>query len=371
MIATNTTAIILSAGMSSRLGKFKPLLPLGNKTVIEQVVGTFLRAGVRDIRIVLGYRARDVIAVLKNQAVSWVINNDYQSQMLSSIKVGLYQLKPDSEAFFVLPVDIPLVRSQTLRSLMDIFGKDRRQIVYPTFLGERGHPPLVPRRYADEIMLWEGKGGMKGFLEQYDPTPLDVPVVDEGVLLDMDTPDQYRQLVARYAKRQIPSKAEIKVMMLTRFSENHPVVKHSRVVARLARDIGKKLVNAGCKIDVNLVEACGYLHDIGKGEKKHAKFGAQLLKNMGYPEVAEIIAHHIELPSMDEGKVTEKEVLYLADKLTQAERILTLEKRLEAKRKQLSGHPEGKIAAERRIRTAMQIEHVIEKIIGGTISVSN
>lgn len=368
MIAADITAIILSAGMSSRMGNFKPLLPLGDKTLIEKVVGTFLRAGVRDIRVVLGHRARDVTAVLKTQAVSWVINDDYQSQMLSSIKVGVDCLKPDSEAFFILPVDIPLVRSQTLLSLMDISGKDRHQIVYPAFLGERGHPPLIPHRYAREIMLWSGKGGLKGFLEQYDPLSVDVPVVDEGVLMDMDTPGQYRQLVNRYNNRQIPSKAEIKAMMLTRFSENHPVVKHSRVVAQSAQLIAKKLVNAGCKINVSLTEACGYLHDIGKGEKKHAKFGARLLRNMGYPDIADIIAYHIELPYTDGGEITEKEVLYLADKLTQGERILNLDKRLEAKVKQLSGNPEGKIAAERRIRTAMQIERAIEKIIEGKIS---
>ena len=104
MIAANTAAIILYAGVSSRMGEFKPLLPLGNKTVIEQVVATFLRTGVRDIRVVLGYRARDVIAVLKNQAVSWIINDDYQSEMLGSVKVGANCLEPDSEAFFILPV---------------------------------------------------------------------------------------------------------------------------------------------------------------------------------------------------------------------------------------------------------------------------
>jgi len=371
MIAAKTTAIILSAGLSSRMGKFKPLLPLGHQTVIEEVVRAFLRAGVRDIQIVLGYRARDVIAVLKIQAVSCVIHDDYSSQMLSSIRVGINRLRPDSEAFFILPVDIPLVRSQTIKSLVDRFDKDRPQIVYPAFLGERGHPPLIPRPYADEIMRWEGKGGLKGFLEQYDHMSLDVPVVDEGVLMDMDTAGQYRQTVARYDKRQIPSKAEIKAMMLTRFSETHPVLKHSRVVAQLARVIGEKLVNAGCKIDLALVEACGYLHDIGKGERNHAKFGAQLLANLGYPNIADIIAYHVDLSFADEEKITEREVVYLADKLTQGDRILTLDQRLEAKLKQLSGNPEGKIAAERRLSTAMRIEHLIERIIKGKINVFN
>jgi molybdenum cofactor cytidylyltransferase len=367
MIADNIAAVILSAGVSSRMGKFKPLLPLGNKTVIEQVVATFLRAGVRDIQVVLGYKAREVIAVLENLAVSWSINDDYQSEMFNSVKVGADNLKYDSEAFFILPVDIPLVRPQTLQLLMGFSGKDTRQIIYPTFRGERGHPPLIPRQFARELARWSGKGGLKGFLEPYDHRSLDVPVFDQGILMDMDTPEQYGRIVARYENRQIPLKTECLAIMGTRFSENHPVIKHSRVVARVARDIGNKLVQAGYLMNIDLMEACGYLHDIGKGERDHAGFGAQLLKNLGYPNIAAIIVSHMDLSYADEGKITEKEVVYLADKLVCGQKIMPLDKRLELKLEQLSGHPEGKLGAEKRIRTAMKIKRAIEKIVGCNI----
>ncbi len=369
MIAVNAAAIILAAGVSSRMGKFKPLLPLGNKTVIERIVAMFLHAGVRDVRVVLGYKARDVIAVLKNLGVSWCINDDYPSEMFTSVKVGLGGLKQDAEAFFVLPVDIPLVKAQTLQWLMGGSAKDTHQIMYPTFLGERGHPPLISRHYARELMTWAGKGGLKGFLEQYDHNSRDVPVFDEGILMDMDTPSQYREIVTRYEKRQVPTKAEITAMMTTRFSADHRVVKHSKVVARVARVVGEKLLNAGHKIDVSLVDACGYLHDIGKGEKQHAKFGARLLKSMGYPQVADIIVSHMDLSFAEEGNITEKEVVYLADKLTYGEKILPLDKRLKSKLNQLTDQTKGKVAAEKRIRTAMQIEHAIEKIVGEKLSV--
>jgi len=368
MIAANTAAIILSAGVSSRMGKFKPLLPLGNKTVIEQVVATCLRAGVRDIRVVVGYRARDVIAVLKNLPVSWNINDENPSEMVTSVKVGIDGLKHDSGAFFILPVDIPLVRPQTLQQLIGASGKDLLQIIYPTFKGERGHPPLIPRQYADQLIYWAGNGGLEGFLKQYDHMSLDVPVFDEGILMDMDTPEQYGQVVARHENNQIPLKAECMAMMATRFSDNHPVVKHSKVVARVARDIGKKLLHAGILVNIDLMEACGYLHDIGKGEKEHAKFGAQLLKKWGYPGIADIIMFHNDLSFVDEGKITEKEVVYLADKLTYGEEILSLDKRLEKKLKQLSEDSEGKTAAEKRLQTAIKIEKVIERITAEKIS---
>lgn len=367
MTAANTAAVILSAGISSRMGKFKPLLPLGNKTVVEQVVTTVLNAGIRDIQVIVGHRARDVIAVLKTSAVSCPFNVEYPSEMVTSVKVGLAGLKSDSEACFILPVDIPLIRSQTLQLLMEVFNGDSSKIIYPTFLGERGHPPLIPRQYADELSLWEGDGGLKGFLAQYDQRSLDVPVFDKGTLLDMDTREQYRRIVARYENIEVPLKTECDAMMAVRFSENHPVAKHSRVVARVARDIGEKLLRAGWPVNVDLIEACGYLHDIGKGEKKHARFGAQLLKKMGYPNIAGIIETHMALPFGDERNITEKEVLYLADKLVYGEKMLPLDRRLRSKLKQFSGRPEGKVAAENRIRTAMKIEKAIEKITGETL----
>ncbi len=350
------------------MGDFKPLLPLGNGMVIEQVVATLRGAGIGDIRVVLGYRAQDVIPVLKDLGVPWIINEEFQTEMFHSVKVGADGLSPDSEAFFVLPVDIPLVRPQTFHALVDVFSKDRPRILYPTFLGQRGHPPLIPCQYRGELMQWTGNGGLKGFLEQYDSKSFDVPVFDESILMDMDTPEHYRQVVARYEIREIPSKAECLAIMASRFSEDHPVLKHSNVVARVARVIGEKIAHAGCKMNVNLVEACGYLHDIGKGQKKHAKVGAQFLKIMGYPNIADIVAVHIDLPFVDKGKITEKEVLYLADKLIQGESVVELEKRLESKLSQLAENIEGRMAAEKRIRTAMQIQHAIEKIIGENIN---
>ena len=367
-ISTNVAAIILAAGVSSRMGKFKPLLPLGNKTVIEQVVAIFLHAGVGDIRVVLGHKARNVITVLENPAVSWHINDDFQSEMFNSVKVGVGGLRHDSGSFFILPVDIPLVRPQTLQLLMGSLGEDPSKIIYPTFLGKRGHPPLIPRQYAGALARWSGNGGLKGFLEQYDNRSLEVPVFDEGILMDMDTPEQYGQIAARYENRRIPLKTECMAMMATRFSENHPVVKHGRVVARVARDIGKKLVQAGCLVNIDLMEACGYLHDIGKGERDHAGSGAEILKNMGCPHIADIIACHMDLPFADGGKITEKEVVYLADKLACGENTLSLEQRLESKLEQLSGNPEGQMAAEKRMRTAMKIKRAIEKIVGRNIA---
>ena len=118
------------------------------------------------------------MAVLKNQAVSWCINDDYQSEMFNSVKVGADSSEAGLRSLFYPAGGYsPGSDHQTLQLLMGFCGKDPRQIVYPTFLGERGHPPLIPRQYAGELTRWAGKGGLKGFLESYDHRSLDVPVL--------------------------------------------------------------------------------------------------------------------------------------------------------------------------------------------------
>jgi molybdenum cofactor cytidylyltransferase len=346
------------------MGRFKPLLPLGRVTVTEHIVATLRDSGIHDIRFVLGHRAHDVIPVLKKAGVSWIVNEAYRTEMLNSIRVGVGRPAPDSAAFLVLPVDIPLVRPQTLRSLMDVFGKDTRRIVYPAFMGERGHPPLIPRHYAADLMCWAGGGGLKGFLEDDHRRFVDVPVYDEGILMDMDTPEQYRRVIDRYENRRIPSLRECRAILASRFVKGHPLLEHAGLVARTGRVIGAELLRAGCQVDVDLIEVCGYLHDVGKGEKDHAGFGADLLAHLGFANVSEVIASHMDLVFGEEGTVTEKEVVYLADKMVQGQSLMTLSQRLASRLKRFAGQPEAKRAAENRIATAMRIERVIEKIIG-------
>ena len=306
--------------------------------------------------------------ILKEAGVSWVINEDYTLEMMHSVKVGLGCLRSDSEAFCILPVDIPLVRSRTLCALKNAFRKERHLIVYPTFDGQRGHPPVIPVSYADELSQWEGEGGLRGFLRQYDHRCLEVPVFDEGILMDMDTPEQYQRIVARYGQRRIPSRAECRALMASRFPHDHPVVKHGRFVARIGQVIGNQLIRSGWQVNVDLIVAGGVLHDIGKGEKDHAAFGADLLKKLGFANVSRVIASHMDLAFAKGDPVTEREVIYLADKMSHGESVVRLQHRLASKRDQLADNPEGKKAAEKRIRTAMRIEDAIENIIGKSLA---
>ena len=138
------SAVILAAGLSSRLGRFKPLAALGGVTLIERAVNLFRSAGVRDITVVIGHRADELRPILADLRVKSADNPDYESGMFSSVRRGVESLNGQSQAFFVLPVDIPLVRPATVRALTQAFGRQpQAKIFYPVFGDQRGHPPLI------------------------------------------------------------------------------------------------------------------------------------------------------------------------------------------------------------------------------------
>ncbi len=111
-------AIVLAGGFSTRMNSFKPLLPLGESTVTGHVIDTFLSAGV-EVFLVVGHRRDEIKASIKGRDITIVDNPAYRQGMFSSIRAGIRRLRPAHQAFFVLPVDIPLVRPATIRRLME------------------------------------------------------------------------------------------------------------------------------------------------------------------------------------------------------------------------------------------------------------
>lgn len=193
-------AIILAAGYSSRMKAFKPLLPLGRVTILERVISLFKTAGFSDVRVVTGFRAPELIKLLNNLEVTAIVNEHFRDGMFSSIVAGVSSLNKDKEGFFLLPVDIPLVRRQTLLDLYSVFQSSDRDIIYPCFRGKRGHPPLISARFIAEIRNYQEKGGLRSFLAQHQEKALDLPVADEFILLDMDKADDYQHVLDLYAK---------------------------------------------------------------------------------------------------------------------------------------------------------------------------
>lgn len=216
-------AVILAAGLSSRMKKFKPLLPVDGQPAITGLAETIRSAGIRDIVVVTGYRREDLQEVIRQADLTECCNENYEKGMFSSIQIGLAEASkafPGKQGYFLVPVDCPLITIRALRMLMEAADGTEEtsgasgarpesgstaQFFVPTFEGKKGHPLLVPAGQIDEILSYDGPGGLKAITDRYWEDMVRVPVPDEEVLLDMDTPEGYeaiRDFVAHGFKRE-------------------------------------------------------------------------------------------------------------------------------------------------------------------------
>lgn len=353
-------AIIVAAGYSFRMKRFKPLLPLGEVTVLERAVQSFLDGGIRNIRVVVGYRANELFPVLERLGVQTIVNTEFSEGMFSSVVAGVRSLPAEVEGFFLLPVDNPVVNKNTLETLQQTFFSTEVGIIYPSYQGLRGHPPLIAKHYVNKVLTWDKPGGMRGLLEQYELDALEVEVVDPGILLDMDTPEDYQRMLKYCSNLQVPLEEEC-YALIKKASTSIKVINHCRQVAQLSCIIASDLIKAGCEVNLELVRAAALLHDLAKGKPHHAQVGARMLVN--YPKVAEIIAEHMDICLKPNEPLTEKEIVYLADKLVREDQIISLQERFSEPLEKHKNNQEVYKKIQQRLSNAETIQTRIEQLI--------
>ena len=186
-------AILLAAGRSRRMGAFKPLLPFGDKTVIESCIDNFLAAGVEEIVLVIGHRAGDIRNHLNATAVTFVTNPNPDSKMSVSIRLGVAALSSDASAVLITPVDYPAVPPEIIRTLIDA-SRTGAKLVQPEFEGRGGHPVLIDLEFRGELLSLDSDSGLRGLFTKHREQVLRLPVSSPFIARDMDTWDDYRRL---------------------------------------------------------------------------------------------------------------------------------------------------------------------------------
>lgn len=190
---TTVAAVLLAAGKSSRMGSCKPLLSLGDGTVMERCLNTLHHGGVNEIIVVVSINGEDVARAARNHPVQIVVNPEEIGDMASSIRVGRDCTTPETSGIIVALCDYPLVVPGTVKALIDQHAMHPECIITPTCKGHRGHPLLLPRSILEE--LTEGKT-LRDVLKKDAARIREVPIDDTGILIDMDTPDDYRTVCA-------------------------------------------------------------------------------------------------------------------------------------------------------------------------------
>lgn len=358
-------AVILAAGYSSRMGDLKPLLKFGDKTALEILTETFMQGNIDDIIVVVGFNADKIIESSKNLDVKWVINPDYDSGMYSSIKEAVKAMDKDTEGFFLIPVDVPVINKHTVESLKMEFEKGEKGIIYPTFDGAKGHPPIISAKYKYIILNDFAPGGLRNLLNKYAGDAVEVPVYDYGTQLDMDTPSDYIKLVQYFESKSIPNDEECDAI-LKKYKVPSNVILHSKAVAYEACSIVERLLKNGYYVNLKKIRAAALLHDIGRKEKNHAKAGERILKELGYDEIAEIISAHMDIEVKSDDNLTEKEIVYLADKMVMNDEIIPLKQRFNEYLDRFDDNPEALNKIRIRFKNAKLIENKIKKITEGT-----
>ncbi len=197
--------LILAAGLSSRMGELKMLMPLRGKTVLENTIDSMLLAGVEQIVIVLGYRGQELEALLRKRYVGRrfiVVYNKYyaETDMLTSLKIGLTAM-PTCRAFFLLPGDMPMIDKETYLAVFKAIPEKGEFIVFPLLQGYRKHPPLIASSFIKEIMDFNGKDGLRGFWQLHEKSVYTVNVDDLGCWTDLDTREQYQHCLDNFSNK--------------------------------------------------------------------------------------------------------------------------------------------------------------------------
>ena len=328
---TSIAAVIPAAGLSSRMGRFKPLLPLSGGTVLSRCVALFRACGVERIVAVTGKRADEVGACAMEAGAVAVHNPFFEQGMYSSVQAGVRALGPDIEAFFMLPADIPLVRPETVRHLLEEFERSRPSVLYPRFGGERGHPPLIDAQAVPAILAHDGSGGLRRILEGFEDGARDLDVADFGTVHDLDHPEDY-ELALAVAGVGYPLEQECAELFRLQGVSDH-IRDHCRAVAAVAVALCERLNGrlgerpGAVRLDLGLALGAALTHDVGKGTKRHEAAGAELLREHGFPAAADIVAAHFDLTLAGDAPITEKEAVFLADKLVRCHGPVPLDER--------------------------------------------
>jgi len=188
------SAVLLAAGRSRRMNAFKPLLPFGERSVVEVCIDNLLKGGVEETVVVVGHRADEMRDRLAHLQVRFAVNTDAESEMGVSIARGVEQVSHYAEAVLLALVDQPAVPPEVIKFLIEERGRTGARLVLPEYEGRGGHPVLIDLSLREELLNLDQERGLRGLFAAHRNEVLRVPVSTPYVARDMDTWDDYRAL---------------------------------------------------------------------------------------------------------------------------------------------------------------------------------
>ncbi|MBI3243929.1 MAG: nucleotidyltransferase family protein [Chloroflexi bacterium] len=188
-------AIVLAAGLSTRMGRPKHTLPWGETVIARRVVDVLAESGPDEIVVVTGNAREDVEAALRGSTARAVFNPGFANgSMLTSLQAGLRALEESAcEVALVALGDQPQIEAGVVRAVIKQWRMNRPPILAPSFNGRRGHPILFARSFWPHIFSASSDLSPRDLLQAHAEQVVYLAVSTDSVLRDIDTPDDYER----------------------------------------------------------------------------------------------------------------------------------------------------------------------------------
>jgi CTP:molybdopterin cytidylyltransferase MocA len=183
--------IILAAGESKRIGSPKALLRIGEETFANRIAGMMKAIGIHNILLVAGPHRDEIEKDSKEYHV--LFNPDYSLGQFSSLQRGVRNLPTGIKQVLVWPVDMPLVRKDTVEKL--IAAALQQPMIVPTFSGKKGHPVIYNSQALLRILTMKPTQTAKELVVHFEGRLAQIKVDDPGILIDIDTPEDYERYI--------------------------------------------------------------------------------------------------------------------------------------------------------------------------------
>lgn len=192
--------IILAAGASTRLGQPKQLVKLGGRPILHRVISAAAQVVGQDLTVVVGAHAKDMTYFLSRTSASWVVNQQWEEGISSSIRAGLAVLPPACEAVLILLGDQVGVTADDLKRLVNAWKGNDGAIVASVYAGHVGVPAIFPHAYFAELAALRGDRGARAILERNRDRLVRVPM--PSAVIDLDTPEDLATLSDKFNREK-------------------------------------------------------------------------------------------------------------------------------------------------------------------------
>lgn len=186
--------VILAAGRSARMAQPKPLLTIGPVTFLERAAQTLRVAGCRRTYVVAPADA-EWLDHARSLGLDVVTNPASDSEQIDSLRLVLRALPADTAGVLVLPVDLPLIAESTAAAVVASFISNPAPLVLPFHNTVAGHPVLLSRDLFDDVLNQSLEEGLRSLIMDHARDLQEVRVDDEGILIDIDTPEDYTRSI--------------------------------------------------------------------------------------------------------------------------------------------------------------------------------